>query len=1490
MSNQTINDKLVAGIGRVSLATRTSESFPLVGEKVRLTALTRWAERVSFKKMSTPDASPTEETVENTTQSTSTELTVAAEGELRQDIRAWNYGSYADERFSSFRKRFLYAMSRQPLPYFRIEATEIVRVGETGYIKIISENGYATSRDNTIVARIYRENESRPITTIGFDTSRPGPTYWASSAFSFGNPSDRGIYDVEVDATDILTGVTLTKRVNKLITVTPRLAARPVEGQEPIGTITGGGNTQIKMYETGDNDLYCTFEIPNITYYDGINIATIPAGYDAYTLVLSKPAVADDNCYSKVWLKGNGNGGVANASGTPQFSHDAPLVITIDQDTPLELHGYSYNCVNYLDDIHNTVWDGRGYHNLEHGIRFCANPVTRHKPVTAMMLLNGTSDVEVFECEFTDVSFSPVMSKTDPTPDKPQYWKGNFEEKNFWWHHNYTHDTDCEGCYIGYFDSGYQEMTYTGNDMTLINLEGEEVKYHSGQLCKVTAHQLTGFRFYRNVHERTGYDGVQISNCFGEVCYNRLYGCAWKQEASQTSGLSIQGFSGRCYNNEVIECYGPNIQMGPIGDIEFFNNIVYSSHGSGIQMLFGYKNQYQNPDDIPEGTVVVNNTIRMILHNNVIATPGITVNGRNTVQVTGLHMYDNLIANNGNLVGNMAGSTETQWKEQAVNNAVFKFSELYDKSEEYKIADYENGDFRLAHNSPLVSAGLGTSFEFDFNGYRNWLPGGLSPIGPYQGKYVDSSVVHVPLVLLSVSIDNDAAELEDTELDVSYSYNGKATQCRIGEHADLSDAEWVNITPGPIVYRLKDTAYGVKTVYMQLRNNSETSDILSDSINYTFKSLVLDSIVIDNGAGTTWHREVSVAMNYTEGSSPAESYRAAESGASLENAAWLAMSNPFGFTLSDGIGMKTLYVQMKDGEGNMTDVVSSSIGLVAKPQEITAISMQWGNYMSYVDEDRINKGVPVGSHYPVKSSLGNVTARVARTTSSASVFSDSYAGGVTGNDSFAYKDMYMYRNQPFTAYSGAGGSYMYSFTDIVPGKYRIRIFASSVNPAVVNDSAYYKAYTGYGTENQVEYSFDKPTSFLNNVSEWMIREVDIPDDGLMTLEFGMVSASTTALRLGVMNIIDFVEVVPITDFDIAITKQTGTCIQFTGICRPADCTEDDFAWSILESTRSATINPRTGLLSVSPAATAEEIITVQAVSPYSPELVRTRQVTIKYDAPLEGLAIVGNASPVGRHAQYSVAYTPGTTTQRSVIWSIVSQDSGADAAIDDTGRLTFGGSGNIKIRVASADNPSISAVLDVAATYHDIDNVEYFEAFVNGSLFFDTGILPNLNTKSEMVIVPGSLTDICDLFGSRESSADTAKMYMFKGNNQVSSGMGSINTGNIVTAFDLSQKVVFTLDKDNYTVVNGDNTYTKAIGITEVFASARTMYVGKINTPESGRQSIKGRLYGCRIWESDVLVADFVPCLNGGVPSMYNTVDGSYHDNLGSGTGVTYHG
>ena len=67
------------------------------------------------------------------------------------------------------------------------------------------------------------------------------------------------------------------------------MAAKPTAGQEPFGSIFGEwAGTEIKMYKTGVNDLYAKFIVPNMTYYTAINIAEMPAGYDAYTLVLDR--------------------------------------------------------------------------------------------------------------------------------------------------------------------------------------------------------------------------------------------------------------------------------------------------------------------------------------------------------------------------------------------------------------------------------------------------------------------------------------------------------------------------------------------------------------------------------------------------------------------------------------------------------------------------------------------------------------------------------------------------------------------------------------------------------------------------------------------------------------------------------------------------------------------------------------------------------------------------------------------------------------------------------------------------------------------------------------------------------------------------------------------------------------------------------------------------------------------------------------------------
>jgi hypothetical protein len=55
-------------------------------------------------------------------------------------------------------------MQAQIDPYFEVEATEIVRVGEPLTIKVIPDNGY--SGDSVKVIRIYKENTyDNPVVT-----------------------------------------------------------------------------------------------------------------------------------------------------------------------------------------------------------------------------------------------------------------------------------------------------------------------------------------------------------------------------------------------------------------------------------------------------------------------------------------------------------------------------------------------------------------------------------------------------------------------------------------------------------------------------------------------------------------------------------------------------------------------------------------------------------------------------------------------------------------------------------------------------------------------------------------------------------------------------------------------------------------------------------------------------------------------------------------------------------------------------------------------------------------------------------------------------------------------------------------------------------------------------------------------------------------------------------------------------------------------------
>lgn len=96
------------------------------------------------------------------------------------------------------------------------------------------------------------------------------------------------------------------------------------------------------------------------------------------------------------------------------------------------------------------------------------------------------------------------------------------------------------------------------------------------------------------------------------------------------------------------------------------------------------------------------------------------------------------------------------------------------------------------------------------------------------------------------------------------------------------------------------------------------------------------------------------------------------------------------------------------------------------------------------------------------------------------------------------------------------------------------------------------------------------------------------------------------------------------------------------------------------------------------------------------------QVTPTGTKPLVSLSISGNDSVIGREdaALYTVEYNPADTTQRGVIWSIVSGS--AYASIDEGGNLTVlqGAIGSsVTIRATSSKNGSIYAEKTITVTY-----------------------------------------------------------------------------------------------------------------------------------------------------------------------------------------------
>ena len=172
--------------------------------------------------------------------------------------------------------------------------------------------------------------------------------------------------------------------------------------------------------------------------------------------------------------------------------------------------------------------------------------------------------------------------------------------------------------------------------------------------------------------------------------------------------------------------------------------------------------------------------------------------------------------------------------------------------------------------------------------------------------------------------------------------------------------------------------------------------------------------------------------------------------------------------------------------------------------------------------------------------------------------------------------------------------------------------------------------------------------------------------------------------------------------------------------------------------------------------------------------------------------------------------------------------------------------------------------------------VEYIES--DKGQHIDTGFKPSSNTKIKMVVGgwPATIAAAA-LYGTRTASNDWIECYSAS-----TDQYRFVYGGNSVyfdTTVSYDDKVTVIQDKN--TIIIGNHTQTVA---EKTFTCTTNLYLFAYNN--NGTVAHRGAiiLYSCQIYENDVLVRDYVPCINpNGEIGLYDMVDGVFYANVGTG-------
>lgn len=289
--------------------------------------------------------------------------------------------------------------------------------------------------------------------------------------------------------------------------------------------------------------------------------------------------------------------------------------------------------------------------------------ITYGKPFGVVAELT-TTDFEIDHIEIAGAGGPGLSARTRPVCDGSMN-RDTFTQRNTIIHHNYIHNVDGEGFYIG--GSHWHTSSPENQDCPSVTLLEPELK---------------GVKVYNNIVENVGQDGIQVGGAITdcEIYNNVVINYGLKNIEIHQSGLQINpGTTGNIFSNLIIGGTGSGIFINGF-DMRVFSNIIVDCNKDGVHIG-------DREPPLGKSYKIVNNTMKNIGGYAIYMNSKLSVNNI---------FYNNLLVNVSQGLHNKLGSD--------ISLTFANNTELIN-IDEALLKDPNNFDYTPLDDSPLIDAG-----------------------------------------------------------------------------------------------------------------------------------------------------------------------------------------------------------------------------------------------------------------------------------------------------------------------------------------------------------------------------------------------------------------------------------------------------------------------------------------------------------------------------------------------------------------------------------------------------------------------------------------------------------------------------------------------------------------------------------------------------------------------------------------------------------------